>query len=539
MYIKHIISIIFVSLTIAVNAQSLSVKHFGVDSKNDLSARTNMVKDANGIPCALLKVSSLDEITKIEGSVVEKIDKGVEVWVYLSPGTKFLKVHTLHHPSLDINFLEYMSVGLKSNIVYQLELKSDLPPEILFGSSDASCPVEKASKDSPLLPEWWNIKEDGRYVGISISSYDGETAKRSALLNAIELFALDNMMNVKYQAILDVENDKENIQQLYVAQRHSFSVRILQEYYNYKGEYFVLCALEDDDNTGNRLYINWTYEDENQKGSLKSQIACEFSIRRQPFKCFSQYICEWDTNKVRYTDVVNNVTLLDGEYSISECQNGFLDRKMRSLGFEQKQFLSSLPLIPDSLKIRSSYISSKMDDIETFRSYANIFGTGKSQPRKFVFSCNDENDIITIIKEVFPALEVTEMQEVNKQESEYTGLDIKYLQYPDNVVRGKAQYPSPLWEISKNNAFVEAVLECNEIVSKSRINTQTNYDGEISDPMEELLESAQFSGIRVYPLWYMDATLRSIPNKKKNKNWESTLKLIDNSVDILVPLNGN
>lgn len=204
MYIKHIISIIFVTLTIAVNAQSLSVNHFGVDSKNDLSARTNMVKDANGIPCALVKVSSLDEITRIEGSVVEKVDKGVEVWLYLSPGTKFLKIHTLHHPSLDISFLEYMSDGLKGNMVYQLELKSDLPPEILFGTSYASCPVEKASKDSPLLPEWWNIHEDGRYVGVSNSSYDGETAKRSALLNAIELFAQENMMDVKYQAVLEV-----------------------------------------------------------------------------------------------------------------------------------------------------------------------------------------------------------------------------------------------------------------------------------------------------------------------------------------------
>lgn len=537
MYIKHIISIIFVTLTIAVNAQSLSVNHFGVDSKNDLSARINMVKDANGIPCALVIVSSLDEITKIEGNVVEKVDKGVEVWVYLSPGTKFIKVHTLHHPSLDINFLEYMSDGLKSNIVYQLELKSDLPPEILFGTSNASSAVEKASKDSPLLPEWWNIQEDGRYVGVSNSSYDGEIAKRSALLNAIELFALENMMNVKYHAILDVENDKENIQQRYVAQKQGFSVRILQEYYNYKGEYFVLCALENDDNTGNRFYINWAYEDENQKGSLKLQVACEFTIRRQPFKCFSQYICEWDTNKVRYTDVVNDVTLLDVDYSISECQNGFLDRKMRSLGFEQKQFLSSLPLIPDSLQIVSSYTTSQIDDIETFQLYANIDGTGKSQRRKHVFIDNNGNDIISIIKEVFPLVEITASQETNKQESEYTGLDIKYLKYSDKVVKGEAQYPSPLWEIAKNNAFVEAILSCNEIVSESRVESQATYDGESSDPTEKLHKSMQSSCIRVYPLWYMDATLRRMPNKKINKDWETTLKVIDNKVGILSPLN--
>ncbi|MCM1141101.1 MAG: hypothetical protein NC453_21240 [Muribaculum sp.] len=536
MSVKILVLYLFLLLAIVASAQTLSVNHFDVDTKFDLSAKMNMIKDLNGIPCALIKIQTLDEVTKIEGNIVERADKGVEVCVYLSSGTKVLKIYTLHHPSIDINFSDYIPDGLQSNTVYQLELKSDLPPEVLFGSSDATRPVKMESKDSPLLPDWWNKSGHGNYVGISYPSYDGEIAKRAAILNAIDIFAQEGGMNVEYVAKSYVTNESESYNQYYLTSKESFSVRILQEYYNSKGEYFVLSTINNDSNSANKYLKEWFYQDIDKVGSLRSQSVCDITIGRQPIKNISYYTCEWNDETVRYSDIINDIKLWNTESSMLNYKDNIYDNKLQSLGFEQKRFLTSLPLIPDSLQIMSSHILSKMDDIETFQSYVNILGKGKSQPRKFVFIGNNENDIFPIIKEVFLPIEVTEMQEANKQESEYTGLDVKYLQYSDNVVRGEAQYSSPLWEISKNNAFVEAVLECNGIVSKSRINTQTNYDDENSDPMEELLKSTQSSGIRVYPLWFMDATLRSIPNKKKNKNWESTLKSIDNRVEILVPV---
>lgn len=256
--IRLLISLVLLPFSIGLNAQRLSVNHFDMD-RNDLSARTSMVKDANGIACALVKISTMDEITKVEGNVVQKVDKGSEVWVYLSQGTKYIKVHTLHHPSLGVNFSNYIHSGLMSNTVYLLELKSDLPPEVLFGSSDASLPVDKAPIDSPALPEWWNMQGGGHYVGISYPSYDGETAKRAAILNAIDLFALDSGMNVIYEAGSYTSNEGVMNQQKYVAKKDGFSLRILQEYYNNKGEYFVLCAISDDGNSTNRYSKQWVY----------------------------------------------------------------------------------------------------------------------------------------------------------------------------------------------------------------------------------------------------------------------------------------
>lgn len=543
MLIKFIISLICLSLTILANAQTLSVNHFGVDSKNDLSARTNMVKDANGIPCALVKISTLDEITKFEGNVLEKIDKGVEVWVYLSPGTKFLKIYTLHHPSLDINFSDYISGGLKSNTVYKLELKSDLPPNVLFGSLDVSSPVAKEPQNSSILPEWWDINGEGRYVGISYPSYDGETAKRAAILNAIKTFAFKERMDVKYFAALDTDNDNEKYQQTYIAMKSGFSVRILQEYYNYKGEYFVLCAIKTDTNKSNRLLLDWSYLDENKRGSLVSQVACELSIKRQPIKIFSTYTCEWDDKTMRYSYIVNNDELIDLEYSKTDCHNSFLNRDVRPLGFEQMQYLYSLPLIPDSLNIRQAISCLDIDGENQIQSYAQIQGTGKSQSREFSFYKVDNANFIPMIKEVFPTEITSEYENSSAKDIEYSGLDRQYLNYEspniEKAILERCIYEFPMWEVSKNNALISALLEANASFGQTLISSDDGVkteSHEAFEPSENALKSTQSSSLRVYPLWYLDATMRKKPNKKINKGWEYTLKDTDNGVSVIIPI---
>lgn len=543
MFFRVYIFIFVTFLPLIINAQILSVNHFGVDLKNDLSARTNMVKDANGIPCALVKISTLDEITKFEGNVLEQIDKGVEVWVYLSPGTKFLKINTLHHPSLDINFSDYLSGGLKSNTVYKLELKSDLPPNVLFGSLDVSSPMAKEPQNSSILPEWWDINGEGRFVGISYPSYEGETAKRAAILNAIETFSFKERMDVKYFAALDTDNDNEKYQQTYIAMKSGFSVRILQEYYNYKGEYFVLCAIKTDNNTSNRLLIDWCYLDENKRGSLVSQVACEISIRRQPIKIFSTYTCEWNSKTIRYSYIVNNEELMDMEYSKTDCHNSFLNRDVRPLGFEQKQYLSSLPLMPDSLNIKHAISCLDIDGADQIQSYTQIQGEGKSQSREFSFYKADNANVIPMIKEVFPTEIASEYEKSSAKDIEYSGLDRHYLNYEsqniEKAILGRCIYESPMWEVSKNNAFVGALLQANGNYGLTLISSGEDVSTEsygAYNPSENAIKSTLSFSFRVYPLWYLDASLRKKPNKKINKKWESTLKDTDNGVSVLIPI---
>lgn len=534
MPVKILVLYLFLLLAIVASAQTLSVNHFDVDTKFDLSARMNMVEDLNGIPCALVKVSCLDSITRIEGSVIKRVEKDIETFLYLPSGSKYLKFHTLHHVPLNIFVQDYIPEGLQSNTVYQLELKSDLPSEVLFGSSDATRPVKMESKDSPLLPDWWNTTEKGLYVGISYPSFDGESAKCAAILNAVDMFAVAKGMDityvVRYAHSEDIENSTskeiKHIQQSYDAKKIGFTFRILQEYYNSKGEYFVLCAIDDDKNSPNGYRKQRSYLDENGKGYISHWSVYEIVIKRQTIGGSSYYTCEWSNDSVRYSDKINGHTLLDLNYSLSDFNSGFLNRQNHSLGFDQKQFLSSVPLLPDSLRVASDFSSRIVANEEKHSYYmADINGSGISQSIGFRFYEDKNGGIISMIMEKFPKdPKFDNLQEINERELEHSGLDRKYYGNSDKFLRANGNCESPLWERSKNNALIEAILEAHQRCGKE---TKDN-------PIKECLSSK----IKIYPLWFMDATLRSIPNKKKNKDWESTLKSIDNRVEILVPLNG-
>jgi hypothetical protein len=89
----------------------------------DLSASTYLRPDANGDPCALVKVQLATAGVQFEGNVVGQVDyKTGEYWVYMTAGSYMLKVK---HPSfvpLSVNFRDYGINKLQGKATYQLTL---------------------------------------------------------------------------------------------------------------------------------------------------------------------------------------------------------------------------------------------------------------------------------------------------------------------------------------------------------------------------------------------------------------------------------
>ena len=89
----------------------------------DLSASTYLRPDANGDPCALVKVQLSTAGAQFEGNVVGQVDyKTGEYWVYMTAGSYMLKVK---HPSfvpLSVNFRDYGINKLQGKATYQLTL---------------------------------------------------------------------------------------------------------------------------------------------------------------------------------------------------------------------------------------------------------------------------------------------------------------------------------------------------------------------------------------------------------------------------------
>jgi|GEM_PF-1329822 len=101
---KVLLVFIFVLLVSDLLAQDFHVRSFEY-VQNDLSARMYERVDINGEPCALIKVALPIDGAIFSGNTVEPIErKGGEYWVYMTKGSKLLKIkHPTYHP-LDLSF---------------------------------------------------------------------------------------------------------------------------------------------------------------------------------------------------------------------------------------------------------------------------------------------------------------------------------------------------------------------------------------------------------------------------------------------------
>jgi hypothetical protein len=98
-------------------ATNIKVKHFAELSR-DISNRTEMVKDINDEPCAIVKVIGADASFSFEGTIVKKVYKSGEIWLYVSPGIKRI---TIKHGS---NTLRYDFPAPIEYSVYELALRT-------------------------------------------------------------------------------------------------------------------------------------------------------------------------------------------------------------------------------------------------------------------------------------------------------------------------------------------------------------------------------------------------------------------------------
>lgn len=102
---------------VIVSAENIKVKHF-VELEKDLSYRTDMKKDINDMPCAIIKVTNADASFIFEGNITDKVFKAGEIWLYVTPGTKRI---TIKHGSVTLRYEFPIKVEYAT---YELALRS-------------------------------------------------------------------------------------------------------------------------------------------------------------------------------------------------------------------------------------------------------------------------------------------------------------------------------------------------------------------------------------------------------------------------------
>lgn len=111
----------FLATAQVVEVQEMSFAKLGVEQRQDL----------NGDDCAVVMVETEDRQMQFEGNLIGKplFKEGV-MYVYLTEGTKQLKVMPSNSSSFMVYFNKYSVMSLRSNVGYVLKLQSKANDEI-------------------------------------------------------------------------------------------------------------------------------------------------------------------------------------------------------------------------------------------------------------------------------------------------------------------------------------------------------------------------------------------------------------------------
>ena len=107
--------------SLATQAQELMVK--SMTATNDLTASQQRRQDLNGDPCGLVKVSLATTGATFEGNVIQPVEyKTGEYWVYMTKGSRELRIKHPNFVPLHVKFADYGIKGVQSLTTYGLTL---------------------------------------------------------------------------------------------------------------------------------------------------------------------------------------------------------------------------------------------------------------------------------------------------------------------------------------------------------------------------------------------------------------------------------
>ena len=141
---KILLTLIGLCVTILAGAQTLTIESFkAVDG--DISARMNRRDDLNGKPCALLKIWAMDNLVEIQGNNIGDISQkaGGEKWVYLTEGSREVKLFFDRHLPVELKFDDYGTKALESGNTYLLVLTENSGNSIIPSTPDELLKIQE------------------------------------------------------------------------------------------------------------------------------------------------------------------------------------------------------------------------------------------------------------------------------------------------------------------------------------------------------------------------------------------------------------
>ena len=126
---KYLLTLAIFILPAAVNGRELIIKSFELDP-TDISARVHPRIDLNNMACALVIAELPVKDVNFSGNIVGDTEyKTNEYWIYMTEGTKRLKIQCPDAPTIMLEMPNYGVRSLEAAQTYRL--KFDVPEEIV------------------------------------------------------------------------------------------------------------------------------------------------------------------------------------------------------------------------------------------------------------------------------------------------------------------------------------------------------------------------------------------------------------------------
>ena len=166
---------IMILTALGATAQEMRVRSMRMEPM-DLTAATSQRKDLNGVPCAVVKVR-MPRGAAFEGSVIGTPDyRTGEYWVYVTAGSKFLRVKHESALPLHISFADHGVAPLESKATYVLDIA-------MPAAQARPCPREPVEISMPghlFMEGWpWSLEPSFRSVSSSDSGKNPTAARHA------------------------------------------------------------------------------------------------------------------------------------------------------------------------------------------------------------------------------------------------------------------------------------------------------------------------------------------------------------------------
>lgn len=176
------LSVLLFCSSLSASGQELTVKSF--ESSNDIISIADQRRDFNDDACALIKVRMISPLERVEGNVVgDIVTRGTEKWVYVTAGTKELRLFPKEYLPLSVVFRNYGITDVEGKHVYILTLQGEIiatVPEVEKGCltlkvtpKDAVVMIDGKMRQLNQAGEWRDSLFYGTYnYSVNAEGYD-------------------------------------------------------------------------------------------------------------------------------------------------------------------------------------------------------------------------------------------------------------------------------------------------------------------------------------------------------------------------------